>query len=283
MNYYERIQLSIDHIEENLKMPFTIEETAKKAFLSLPHYYRLFHAITGHSVKDYIRKRRLWESGKELISGSRKIIDIAMDYQFISQESFTRAFKTFHGMTPGKYRKSKELNGNFKRLDIMKEYFIPESEEFHETIKILKCLKPMRVAYYRAVGKNPELNAWGELFRWAEEKELFKRHDGWRLFGFNNPCPSKDNPVYGYEAWITVPDDMEEDGNVKIKYFSGGLYAVTGTSLKEIETAWKNLVTWQKISKYKMGSHQCLEEHLSKPEEIMNSNIEFNLYLPLAE
>ncbi|HHV97460.1 MAG TPA: helix-turn-helix transcriptional regulator [Clostridiaceae bacterium] len=59
MNYYERIQNSIDYIEENLKSELSLETIASKAYMSIANYYRLFYAFTGHSVKDYIRRRRL--------------------------------------------------------------------------------------------------------------------------------------------------------------------------------------------------------------------------------
>ncbi len=54
---------------------------------------------------EYVRKRRLAEAADELLDGSRRIIDIALDYHFQSQEAFTRAFKRSFSLTPHAYRK----------------------------------------------------------------------------------------------------------------------------------------------------------------------------------
>lgn len=82
MDYYLRIQATIDYIEENINKPIDLLDLSKKAFCSVPHFYRIFNSIVGMSVKDYIRKRRLSIAANELISSSKRIIDIAYDYEF---------------------------------------------------------------------------------------------------------------------------------------------------------------------------------------------------------
>lgn len=59
MNYYERIQKSIDFIEENICEDISIEQCAMKSFMSVSGYYRMFFSIVGMNVKEYIRRRRL--------------------------------------------------------------------------------------------------------------------------------------------------------------------------------------------------------------------------------
>lgn len=54
MNYYERIQRSIDYIESNLEGDITIEKAAQEAFMSCSNYYRMFFALTGYAVMEYI-------------------------------------------------------------------------------------------------------------------------------------------------------------------------------------------------------------------------------------
>ncbi len=69
------------------------------------HFQRLFQAILGDTVADYIRRRRLTRALLDLTQTDHRILDIALDYQFESQESFTRAFKSLFGITPGECRK----------------------------------------------------------------------------------------------------------------------------------------------------------------------------------
>jgi AraC family transcriptional regulator len=122
--YSERLQRSIDFIETHLNDSLSFADIAAQAFISVPHLYRIFPAMTGCTVGQYIRKRRLTQSAYELLSTGKRIIDIAFDYQFESQESYIRAFKESFGMTPGYYRKRKGLIELFGRIQLVK----PESK-----------------------------------------------------------------------------------------------------------------------------------------------------------
>ena len=102
MNYLSKIQNSIDFIEVNLRQDLNLSKVSDSAYFSKFHFHRLFHAITGENVMFYIRKRRLTEAAKELLITDKSILEVALEYQFDSQESFTRAFKKNVWRYPGK-------------------------------------------------------------------------------------------------------------------------------------------------------------------------------------
>ena len=58
---------------------------------------------------EYVRKRRLTEAGKALLHSNQRILDIALDWQYDSQEAFTRAFKRAYGVPPGTFRRRKSF------------------------------------------------------------------------------------------------------------------------------------------------------------------------------
>ncbi|OOM76291.1 helix-turn-helix transcriptional regulator [Clostridium sp. BL-8] len=107
MNYDKCIKKSIEYIEDNLNKKIELQEIANKAFLSKYHFHRIFHATIGESVAEYVRRRRLIEAANELLNTENKIIDIALNYQFSTQESFTKAFKKFYGIPPKEFRKNR--------------------------------------------------------------------------------------------------------------------------------------------------------------------------------
>lgn len=115
VNYLKKIQNAIDYIEFNLKEKLSVKDIAKEACLSMYHFHRIFTAFTGETVGDYIRKRRLTEASYELTRSDKKILDIAFDYRFESQEAFTRSFKRNFKSTPGRYRKEKSEYRFFER------------------------------------------------------------------------------------------------------------------------------------------------------------------------
>lgn len=105
MDYYFRIQQSLDYIEEHLQEELRIAEIAARAYFSAFHFQRMFLAISGFTVNEYIRKRRLSEAANRLRGSNESVLQIALCFQYQSQEAFTRAFQSFTGLTPGKYRK----------------------------------------------------------------------------------------------------------------------------------------------------------------------------------
>ncbi|MCP3874200.1 MAG: AraC family transcriptional regulator, partial [Desulfobacteraceae bacterium] len=118
MDYYSRLQKSIDFIEGNLSTPISLEEVSQKSYSSLSHFHRIFAFITGFTLKEYIRKRRLSVAAHELICSRQNVLDIALKYQYQTHETFTRAFKKAYGLNPHKFRKIKREHVLFEKIDI---------------------------------------------------------------------------------------------------------------------------------------------------------------------
>ncbi|GKX63953.1 helix-turn-helix domain-containing protein [Pragia fontium] len=94
----------VNWIEGHLEEPLTVKRVATKSGYSQWHLQRLFKDTTGDSLAYYIRKKRLQNAASELKQSKRTIADIAYQYQFDSQQSFTRAFKKMFSTTPSDYR-----------------------------------------------------------------------------------------------------------------------------------------------------------------------------------
>ena len=105
MNYLDQIQRGVDFIEAHLDNDIAIADVAKIAGISQWHFQRIFKALTNETLKTYIRSRRFANSLEKLMATDERIIDIALNAGFESQESFTRAFKQAFNMTPNEYRK----------------------------------------------------------------------------------------------------------------------------------------------------------------------------------
>ena len=103
-NWIEGFQQSIDFMEENLASTLEIEDVAQKAALSPFYYQRIFGALCGMTVGEYIRARRMTLAAQELSSGDEKVIDVALKYGYDSPDSFAKAFQRFHGISPSKAR-----------------------------------------------------------------------------------------------------------------------------------------------------------------------------------
>ena len=98
------IQKTISWLETKLEEPVRNEEIVRLTGYSFYHFHRLFQNKVGISFNEYVRQRRLTSAAKKLIYTDDRILDIAFNFQFESQESFTRAFRREYGLPPGKYR-----------------------------------------------------------------------------------------------------------------------------------------------------------------------------------
>lgn len=291
MNYYERIQKSIDYIESKLEERIDLSRAAQEAYMSPASFYRLFFALAGYSVKEYIRLRRISLAAGDLRNSDACIIDLAIKYDFSSGDAFSRAFRRITGFLPSEFRNSNQQYC-FERIDLMDKYFDIQDKELLEKypdIKVLKELEPMRVAYYCYYGRNPEDNAYSVIKKWLKKSNV--NTGNMRIFGYNNPSPSrKDQEEYGYEYCVTIDDNtIVDDEKVKVKILEGGLYAVVGVKRNhngdigsEIAKAWKRFEKWLNDSKYMYGGHQWLEEHLGFDDDYSHIG-GIDLYMPIIE
>lgn len=111
MEWIRSLNNAIDYIEKHLFTNLSCEDIARQVFSSSYHFQRVFNLLTGMSVGEYIRNRRLSLSGQELTMSDVKVIDIALKYGYSTPESFTKAFRRFHGITP---KQAKQEGSNLK-------------------------------------------------------------------------------------------------------------------------------------------------------------------------
>lgn len=104
MDWITGIQNAIDYIESHITEPMDYDEIAKRSFSSPFHFQRVFSILCGYTVGEYVRCRRLSLAGAELSTGKAKVIDVAFKYGYDTPESFAKAFRKFHGVTPSQAR-----------------------------------------------------------------------------------------------------------------------------------------------------------------------------------
>lgn len=122
MDHYTRLQNAITFIEENLDNSISLTDVSKAAFSSLSYFHRIFYFMTGITVKEYIRKRRLSKAAYQLHCSKLAITDIAFNAGYETLESFTRAFKKHFDVSPRAFRQTNQEHVLFEKLDIIGKY-----------------------------------------------------------------------------------------------------------------------------------------------------------------
>src|SRR6202790_58487 len=100
-----RLRRVLDYIAANIEDDFTLANLARIAGYSVFHFARKFTLAMGISPHRYISRMRLENAMAELAASNLPLAEIALNAQFSSQASFTRAFHRATGMTPKEYRR----------------------------------------------------------------------------------------------------------------------------------------------------------------------------------
>jgi AraC family transcriptional regulator len=176
-DYVARINRVFDHIDAHLAEPLDLTSLARVAYVSPWHFHRIFQALTGETLADRVRRRRVEVAAMRLVGEPLvTALTIALDVGFGSAEVFTRAFRAHFGVTPTAWRRGahrewgrrhdeqlrKFRQANRKRNQAAATGFDlgsgawpvgPHPRTGGDTMDIeLKTLPEARVAYMRYVG-----------------------------------------------------------------------------------------------------------------------------------
>lgn len=134
------------------------------------------------------------------------------------------------------------------------------------------------VAAARYFGPDPEDHAGLMIADFTREKKLWETGSSLRLYGFNSPNPPPEGGEYGYEFWVTIPEDMEVPAPLEKKRFPGGTYAAHAIKMGDFHE-WQWVFQWAYESKeYEINGsgspedmYGCLEEHLNYYDHIQST------------
>lgn len=106
MDWLTNMNNAIIYIEKHLDDTLDLQQAARIAGCPLYYFQKMFTYMTGISLTEYIRRRRMSLAAAELQSSKIKIIDLALKYGYDSPTAFNRAFQKVHGIAPSLIRKA---------------------------------------------------------------------------------------------------------------------------------------------------------------------------------
>jgi AraC family transcriptional regulator len=106
MQHYKVIEKALVYIEDNLDQSLSLDSVSDAFHMSKYYFHRLFSAIMGCSLNQYILARRLNASLKLIQESNISLTDLAYQFNFGTPSSFSRAFKNQYGISPNSIRKN---------------------------------------------------------------------------------------------------------------------------------------------------------------------------------
>lgn len=278
MTIYEQIERAVDFIETSLADVHQ-ETAAREAGMSARSFQGYFWAVTGHSFKAYVIKRRLTLALAALDQLDKRVLDIALEVGYQSHEALTRAFQHEFGVTPQAYRRSRPALEGLAAPRLYKEKYMGV---------IIKELPELRVAVFEGHGTGPEDKAKALWKAWAANHP--DRGQTRRVFGHNidTAGTSTCGPDHEGYCFLVSLEPGEVTGGPATRALVAGRFVVTGiegnfTDDPEggwISEGWARMNAMMKEKGYRAkAGARWFEEEL---EPQTPGNLRLDLYLEIG-
>ncbi|MDO4250309.1 MAG: AraC family transcriptional regulator [Moraxella sp.] len=234
-NQLKRFNQTIDYIESCLDGVIDDDVILRLSGYRLPLFSRIFSAMAGFGLTEYVRKRRLTKSAFMLSEPDQKVIDVALCFGYDSVDAFGAAFKRFHGVTPSAVKQGASFRV-FARVhfsltlsgaDSM-NISIEQKEGFYVAGKCMQATS------------NSDFGAfWQSLYEDYEESALVTLGNG-QSFGV---CIDGAEGVFDYWVGYHVTDiEMAKGMGLSVVQIPAGSYAVVslvGQPEEAIKQGWR--------------------------------------------
>jgi len=107
--YEDRLIRVLDYIADNPAGDLSLDALAEVAAMSRFHWHRVFHAMTGETAAQAVRRIRLHRAAVWLVQTDLPLGEIADRAGYGSPRSLARAFALQYGCSPAAFRKHGEI------------------------------------------------------------------------------------------------------------------------------------------------------------------------------
>jgi AraC family transcriptional regulator len=276
-DYHERIMRVLLHIDRHRGDELTLDRLAAVACLSPCHFHRIFRAMVGEPLGQYVQRVRLETAVVQLQTSDRSVLEIALDAGYESAAAFTRAFEQRFGVPPSECRRAHrfELQVRATRLRNEDTMITPEIRKRPET----------QVIFVRHTGPYASVGAaWGKVCAFAAQHGLV---------GPNHQAigVSRDDPKITaaeqlrYDACVTIDRDITPAGEVGVQTLPGGRYAVflhRGPYEQFQKTYDAIYGDWLPRSGEQLRDEACFEVYLNSPDSAPPAELRTEIWIPLT-
>lgn len=290
--YASRIHRVQDHIERHLGEELRLEELARVACFSPFHFHRIYAAMTGETVREFVARLRLERAASALLrQPDRSVTEIALDAGFGGSAAFARAFRAAYGVTATHFRKmGKPLRKPGEETagaqGYGREVGAPDGpaaarEDATVNAKRKKAADEIRVAdlpaftvaYVRHVGpyagKGEVFEGmFGRLGQWAGPRGLIGPDTRWMAIYHDDPDVTPEEKLR-VSACLSVPPGTAGVRDVSVMEIPAGKCAVGRFTIREqadYAAVWDWLMgEWLPQSGWQPDDRPCYERYLSPP------------------
>ncbi|MCK9252339.1 MAG: AraC family transcriptional regulator [Clostridiales bacterium] len=227
-SHYAGMNKVLAYIDNNLKDDLSLNTLARVSGYSEYHFHRIFHALTGKTLHEYVCDRRIIAAAARLLYERNSVTRIAFDCGFSSSSSFGRCFKQQLGCSPSAYRRNKGRKRPLNPTDSAVLQIVPNQEM--ESLFCLATLPDLRVAGITTQGLSKTFSssaieqAFKRLFAWLARNQLITAN--MRVMGITLDTPEVVSLAEcRYFACVPADEHVKPEGEISVRTFpSKGRY-----------------------------------------------------------
>lgn len=281
MEWIERLNASLNYIEEHLTEAIEIDDLAQIACCSSYHYQRMFTYIAGIPLSEYIRRRRMSIAAVELQQSEIKIIDLALKYGYNSPTAFNRAFQSVHGIAPSAVRKAGSVVKTFPpisfRITVKGVEEMNYRIEKKEAFRIVGLSAPMKNNTEENFSVVPQL--WGKAAQEGFIPKLASMMNT-SIMGILGVSACFDNEQWKY--FISVATSLPAEAPLEeytVPAYTWAIFSGEGACPQAIQELERRIVTeWLPTSGYEYDNGPDIEVYL-EPDP---SKARFEVWIPVV-
>lgn len=253
MEWLKKLSDAVSYVEDNLDSEISYEEAAKIACCSTYYFQRMFTYVTGISLSEYIRRRRMTQAAFDLQSMNVKVLDVALKYGYTSPTAFNRAFQSVHGITPASAKSQGYTLNAYPPIkfsvNITGGHAMPYRIEEKEALRIVG----IRIPLTEDMEENKKLVPpfWKEALQTSEFKKVCKLSNQSPAGVLGVTAYQGADEIYYYIAAVTdqpVPAGMFE---YVIPAATWVIFECEGRFKESIQSIFRRFLTeWLPFSRY---------------------------------
>lgn len=281
MEWIERLNASLNYIEEHLSEVIEIDDLAQIACCSSYHYQRMFTYIAGIPLSEYLRRRRMSIAAVELQQSEIKIIDLALKYGYNSPTAFNRAFQSVHGIAPSAVRKAGSVVKTFPpisfRITVKGVEEMNYRIEKKEAFRIVGLSAPMKNNTEENFSVVPQL--WSKAAQEGFIPKLASMMNT-SIMGILGVSACFDNEQWKY--FISVATSLPAEAPLEeytVPAYTWAIFSGEGACPQAIQELERRIVTeWLPTSGYEYDNGPDIEVYL-EPDP---SKARFEVWIPVV-
>ena len=304
--YVRRINKALEFIDCHIDQSIQLENIAKVSHFSPYHFHRIFHAMVGETVNDYVSRKRMEKAASRLVyKPELSVMDVAEMGGYSSSANFSKAFKLYFGVSPSALRNSQytdqDGNKNSKKGKLYNKYgkafkpqelysqFVTQSEVF-DPDKLEDILMQVKInelqekpIAYLTTPKGYELESiyatWDKIIHWAELNGIKENKQERFAICHDNPSITPEDKCR-YDAAVVVDPDTNIAAPYVKSSLPAGKYAVA--YYKDNGEKINNFMTelcshWFPDSGYEPDDYPPLFNYLNDSRQ--DGYVEMNVYI----